>query len=97
MFCIHTGYISTGKNTHQKIKYSLLIRSLINELSSNMNANNAIIKDTNESIQIQIIIVIKNNAKFRNQNRGNFHNTKNITNHDIIQTDIIFNKFLKNH
>ena len=62
-----------------------------------MNANNAIIKDTNESIQIPIIIVIKNNTKFQIQNRGNFHNMKNITNHDIIQTDNIFNKFLKNH
>ena len=62
-----------------------------------MNANNAIIKDTNESIQIPIIIVIKNNTKFQIQNRGNFHNTENTTIHDMIHTDNIFNKFLKNH
>ena len=79
------------------MKYNLFISNLINELSSNINANNAIIKDTNESIQIQITIVTKNNTKFQIQNRGNFHNTENTTIHDIIHTDNIFNKFLKNH
>ena len=89
--------MSTGKNTPQKIKYNLLISNLINELSSNMNANNAIIKDTNESIHIQITIVNKNNVKIQIQNRGNFHNIENTTIHDIIHTENIFNKFLKNH
>ena len=69
----------------------------MNELSSNIKANNAIIKDTNESIQIQISIVNRNNTNSHIPNRGNFHNIKKITDHDIIQTVVIFNKFLKNH
>jgi hypothetical protein len=97
IFCIRTGYISTGKNTQPKIKYNLLIKSLINELSSKMNANNAIIKPTSDSIAIPITIVIKNRAKFPIQNRGNFHRIKNIINHEPIPTVITFNRFLKNH
>ena len=62
-----------------------------------MNANSAIIKPTKDSIQIHISIVIKNKQNFQTQNRGNLHKTKNIIAHDIIQTDNIFNKFLKNH
>ena len=79
------------------MKYSLLIKSLMNELSSKMKANNAIISDTNDSIHIPIIIVIKNRAKFQIPNRGNFHKNRNITIHAQIQTIHIFNKFLKNH
>ena len=62
-----------------------------------MNANSAIIKDTNESIQIQISIVNKNNTNAHTPNRGNFHNIRKITAHDITQTITIFNRFLKNH
>ena len=74
-----------------------MINILINELSSKINANSAIISDTNESIQIQMTIVIKNNTKFHIQNRGNFHNIEKIINHDMTHTDNIFNRFLKNH
>ena len=69
----------------------------MNELSSKMNANNAIIKLTNDNIQIHIIIVTKNSIKFQIQNRGIFHKTKKITSHDPIHTAKIFNRFLKNH
>ena len=67
------------------------------ELSSNMKANNAIIKDTNESIHIQISIVIKNKIIFHSQNRGKSHKNMNITVPDIIPITAMFNKFLKNH
>ena len=97
MFCIHTGQISTGKNTQPNIKYNLFIKSLINELSSNTNASNAIIKLTNDSIQIHIVIVTKNSAKFPIPNRGNLPKTKKIIIHDPIHTAKIFNIFLKNH
>ena len=73
------------------------MRSLINELSSKMKANKAIIKPTRDSIQIHINIVIKNKQNFQIQNRGNAHKTKNITIQEPIATVIIFNKFLKNH
>jgi hypothetical protein len=69
----------------------------MNELSSNTNASNAIIKLTNDSIQIHIVIVTKNNAKFPIPNRGNLHKTKNIIIHAPIHTAKIFNIFLKNH
>ena len=69
----------------------------MNELSSKMKANNAIIKPTSDSMAIHITIVIKNSTKFPIQNRGNFHKTKKITNHEPIPTVITFNRFLKNH
>jgi hypothetical protein len=65
-------------------------------LSSNINANNEMINDTNESIHIQIIILIRNKIIFQIQNRGNHHNTKKVMIQDIIQTRIMFIKFLKN-
>jgi hypothetical protein len=62
-----------------------------------MNANNAIINDTNDSIHIPIIMVIKNKAKFQIPNHGNFPKNRKTTIHAQIQTIPIFNKFLKNH
>ena len=50
----------------------------MNELSSKMNANSAIIKPTSDSMAIHITIVIKNSTKFPIQDRGNFHKTKKI-------------------
>ena len=79
------------------MKYNLFIKSLINELSSKMKANNAMIKDTNESIHIQISIVIKNKIIFHSQNRGKTHKNMNITVPDIIEITTIFSRFLKNH
>ena len=79
------------------MKYNLFIVKLINELSSNMKANNEIIKETKDSIHIQISIVIRNNTIFHSQNRGNLHKNMNITAPDMIQITTIFNKFLKNH
>ena len=79
------------------MKYNLFIVNLINELSSSINANNAIIKDTSESIHIQISIVIKNSAIFQTQNRGKSHKNMNVITQDIIHITTMFSKFLKNH
>ena len=86
-----------GKNTQPNMKYNLLIVKAMNELSSNMKANNEIINETKDSMHIQISIVIRNNIIFHSQNRGNFHKNVNITAPDMIQITTIFNKFLKNH
>ena len=86
-----------GKNTPPKMKYNLLIVNLINELSSSMNANNAIINETRDSIQIQIIMLIKNSIIFHIQNRGKLQRNINIIPHDIMEITMIFSKFLKNH
>jgi hypothetical protein len=79
------------------MKYNLLIVNLMNELSSSMNANNEMINETSDNIQIQIIILIKNRNIFHSQNRGKLHKNINIINHDMIEMTIIFSKFLKNH
>ena len=79
------------------MKYNLLIVNLMNELSSSMNANNEIINETSDNIQIQIIILIKNRSIFHSQNRGKLHRNINIIHHDMIEITIIFSKFLKNH
>ncbi len=86
-----------GKNTQPNMKYNLLIVNLMNELSSSMNANKAIINETRDNIQIQIIILIKNSIIFHAQNRGNFHKNMNTTIPDMIHITTIFSKFLKNH
>ena len=86
-----------GKNTQPNMKYNLFIVKLMNELSSNMKANNEIINETKDSIHIQISIVIRNKTIFHSQNRGNLHKNINITAPDMIQITTIFNKFLKNH
>ena len=78
------------------MKYNLLIRSLINELSSNINAANAMIKATKDNIQIPISIVTKNAKKFRNPYRGNAHRIANIINQETIPTVKILITFLKN-
>ena len=86
-----------GKNTQPKMKYNLFIKSLTNELSSNIKANKAIINETRDNIQIHIIILIKNKIIFQSQNRGKFHKNMNIMIPDIIHITAMFNKFLKNH
>ncbi len=86
-----------GKNTQPNMKYNLFIVKLINELSSNMKANNEIINETKESMHIQISIVIRNKTIFHSQNRGNLHKNMNIIVPDMIQIATMFNKFLKNH
>ena len=69
----------------------------MNELSSSINAVNAMIKDTKDNIQIPISIVTKNAKKFRIPYRGNDHKIANITNQETIPTAKILSKFLKNH
>ena len=79
------------------MKYNLFIVKLINELSSSKNANNDIMRDTNDNIQIHINIVIRNKTKFQIPNRGNFHKNINTTIQAQTHTVPIFNRFLKNH
>ena len=97
ILCIQVGYISIGKKTQPKMKYNLFIKSLMNELSSSMNANKEMINETSDNIQIQIIILTKNRSIFHSQNCGKVHRNINIIHHDIIEITMIFSKFLKNH
>ena len=75
------------------MKYILFIISLINVLSSNINANNAIIKDMRDKSPTHIKKDIKKLANLIIQNRGKTHNARNIIsqqNDQIIAIVIIF-------
>jgi len=89
--------MSKGKNNPQKIKYNLFINILTNVLSSNTNANNAIIKDTKDKSHTQIKNEKINNNILSNPNHGNLPIKSNKIIPQNNQTIKILIKFLKNH